>query len=72
MSITKIERVIGDGTATEFQVAHSLGSGVVAQVWENHANGELVIADISLTSEGVAVRFASPPQTDEFLVVVIG
>jgi hypothetical protein len=70
--ITKLERVIGDGQATEFQVAHSLGSGVVAQVWENHAHGKLVNADLSLTPEGVAVRFDSAPRTDEYLVVAIG
>jgi len=70
--LTKLEHVIGDGEGTEFQVAHSLGGSVVAQVWENHAHGKLVDADLSLTAEGVAVRFDSAPRTDEYLVVVIG
>jgi hypothetical protein len=72
--VRKYTTVIGDGTATVFNVTHNLGTmDVVVGVYTNSGNYEDVICDVERSSADVVVlRFGVAPAANSIKVVVIG
>jgi hypothetical protein len=70
--IKKFSQVIGDNTATSFTVTHNFGTrDVVAQVYRNSGNYDLVLVDVNLTSTNqVQVVFNTAPAASSYKVVV--
>jgi hypothetical protein len=67
----KAVATIGDGSATSFTVAHTLGQDVTVSVRDT-ATGELVMAGVSCGVSSVTIDFASAPSADAYRVVIIG
>lgn len=70
----KAAATIGNGSATQFNIAHNLNTtDVLVQVWESGATGELVIADVAkVDANNVSVTFATAPASSSYRVVVQG
>jgi hypothetical protein len=67
----KVVATIGDGSATSFTIAHTLGQDVTVSVRDT-ATGELVMAGVSCGALSVTIDFASAPAADAYRVVIIG
>ena len=66
--------VIGDGSATTFNIDHNFNTRqVVVEVYRNNGNFDTVIADVTRpTVNRVAITFASAPALNAYEVVVLG
>lgn len=72
--VTGYSQLVGDGTATSFTVVHNLNSLDVLHSVRNVVNGEIGITGpfvIILDENSVRVDFNSPPDPDEFSVLVL-
>jgi hypothetical protein len=71
-STLKYSALVGDGTATTFNITHSKGDNVLVQVYEAAYPAELVECEVIATSANVVqLIFALPPSLNEFKVVII-
>ena len=69
----KYAAVIGDGTATSYNVAHSLGSEDVTVSVYDVATKEDVLVDVSrVDANTVLVEFSTAPAANSYRVVVVG
>ena len=65
---------VGDGTATQYTLTHSLSTrDVTVQVAEAGSPYEVVIADVALTTtDTVVLTFATAPSNNQYRAIVIG
>lgn len=64
---------IGNGTATEFTITHSLGTKDLTVNIEEVATGEIILTDVlKIDINNIKVLFAMAPTTNQFRVTVIG
>lgn len=70
----KYSAIIGNGTSTSYSVVHNLDNQFVnVQVYQNSSPFALVETDVELTSPTQAtVKFATPPASNEYIVVIVG
>ena len=63
---------IGDGSATQYDVTHNLGTrDVTVEVYRNSGNYDTVVCDVSRQSTSVVrLNFTSAPTSNQFRVVV--
>ena len=63
---------IGDGSATQYDVTHNLGTrDVTVEVYRNSGNYDTVVCDVSRPSTSVVrLNFTSAPTSNQFRVVV--
>lgn len=64
--------VIGDGSATQFDITHNLGSrNVLVAVFRNSSPWDDVVTDVERPDANtVRVRFASAPSNNQYVIVV--
>lgn len=69
----KFAASIGDGSATQYDVTHNLGTlDVHVEVFRN-SGGDTVLCDVTRTSTTVVrLNFAAAPSSNQFRVVVVG
>lgn len=74
LGTTKATATIGDGAATQYDVAHNFGTqDVMVSLFQNSGAFAEVMADIErIDVNTVRVRFATPPAVDAYRVVVVG
>lgn len=72
-SLRKYTKLIGNGVDTAITITHGLSSfDVLAQVQRVSTN-EVVLVDLTFpTADSVVIRFANPPATNSFRVVIFG
>jgi hypothetical protein len=72
-TVSKFAASVGDGSSTDFELVHDLGSGdVLVEVFRSD-DGSSVIPDVArLDANRVRIRFASAPAADEYRVVIVG
>jgi hypothetical protein len=72
--VRKYSETIGDGTQTQFPIEHVFGTrSLTVQIFETSTPYAQVEADVEHTStDGVTIKFASPPSSNQYEVVVIG
>lgn len=72
--IRKHAQDVGNGTATEFTIAHNLGTqDVIITIREKAAPGEVVFTDIQiLDANNVKLLFGTAPASAEYRVTVVG
>ncbi len=71
-TVNKFTTNVGNGSGTSFTYSHGLGTVDVTSSLYSVATGELVFADITVTSSQVTVSFGSAPASGEYRLVVIG
>lgn len=66
--------VIGDGSATTFNIDHNFNTRqVVVEVYRNNGNFDTVIADVTRpTVNRITITFASAPALNAYEVVILG
>jgi hypothetical protein len=71
--VRKYTTTVGDGSATQFTITHNLGSRVaMIQVYRTASPYDTIFCDVERTSTTTAtVRFATPPSSGEYTVVVL-
>lgn len=70
---TKYATSIGDGSSTTLTVTHSLGTkDVIAQLFDNTTNEEMLANPIRATTNTVTFAFATAPASNAYRAVVIG
>lgn len=70
----KFTKVFGDGIETSFTADHGFNSrAVTVQVFQNASPWAQILCDVELTTVNrVTLRFAKPPTTDQYTVVIVG
>ncbi len=67
--------IIGDGKGSAFRLSHGLDtSAPVVQVYQRHEPFfQIAPAGIqAVTTNEVAVHFSTPPESGEYIVVIVG
>lgn len=72
--LKRVAAPIGDGSATQFDVNHNLGTrDVTVAVYRNSSPYDEVIADVGhLDTNTVRINFAAAPTANQYRVVVVG
>lgn len=69
----KFSQTIGDGTATQIDVTHNLGTLDVQTMVQRVSDGKAVVVEVTATSTNVArFNFASAPALNSLRVTVLG
>mgnify|MGYP003946250869 CR=1 FL=1 len=72
--LKRVSASIGDGTATQFDITHNLGTrDVTVAVYRNSSPYDEVIADVGhLDINTTRITFAAAPTSNQYRVVVVG
>ncbi|MCE7868904.1 hypothetical protein DYH09_00855 [bacterium CPR1] len=70
----KVAQLIGDGSATQFDITHNLATrDVQVEVYRNSGSYDTILCDVSRTDTNtVRLNFASAPTSNQFKAVIIG
>jgi len=73
-SLSRVAANVGDGSATQIDVTHSLGTrDITVLVYRNSSPWDQVFCDVEmLDANTVRLRFATAPSSNQYRVVVIG
>lgn len=70
--IKKYASTFGDGSATQYDIAHNIATDVVVNVYRVSDGAEVICDNLRLSSTTVRLKFASAPTTNSLRCVVIG